>query len=166
MIAHRLSFEDTTISDHDGELQGYIARMEAGDVDIDLLRRIALFCIANPAADPSSPMSPDLDYPGSPSPFVDSSSVPNLHSDIWERNNNSDRFLNALIQCLNPLKVIPLSSRCFYFHSYHLSRARRNSSTGSSSYGKCWKTRRLISKATKQIYFLPCSEYVIATSLT
>ncbi|KAK0242520.1 clasp N terminal-domain-containing protein [Armillaria nabsnona] len=104
LIAHRLSFEDATISDHDGELQGYIARMEAGDVDIDLLRRIALFCIANPAADPSSPMSPDLDYPGSPSPFVDPSSVPNLHSDIWERNNNSDRFLNALIQCLNPLK--------------------------------------------------------------
>ncbi|KAK0468105.1 clasp N terminal-domain-containing protein [Desarmillaria tabescens] len=104
LIAHRLSFEDATSSDHEKELQGYIARMEAGDVDVDLLRRIALFCIANPAAEPSSPMSPDLGYPGSPSPFASSSSVPNLHSDIWERNNNSDRFLNALIQCLDPLK--------------------------------------------------------------
>ncbi|KAK0206302.1 clasp N terminal-domain-containing protein [Desarmillaria ectypa] len=100
LIAHRLSFEDAATSDHEGELRGYIARMEAGDVDINLLRRIALFCITNPAAEPSSP---HLGYPGSPSPFV-SSSVPNLHSDIWERNNNSDRFLNAFIQCLNPLK--------------------------------------------------------------
>ncbi|KAG7448982.1 uncharacterized protein BT62DRAFT_963764 [Guyanagaster necrorhizus] len=104
LIAHCLSFEDATISDHEGELKGYISRMKSGDVDVDLLRRIALFCIANPVADPSSPMSPELGYSGSPSPFVSSSFVSNLHSDIWERNHNSDRFLNALIQCLNPLK--------------------------------------------------------------
>ncbi|KAF9046047.1 hypothetical protein BDZ89DRAFT_1099459 [Hymenopellis radicata] len=88
------------------ELQAYIARMDAEDVNVDLLQKVALFCMANPVTDASSPTSTDFGYPGSPSPFSNGlTAVPNLHSDVWETDRNFDRLFKCLVQFLDPLKT-------------------------------------------------------------
>ncbi len=80
--------------------------MEADDVNVDLLQKVAHFCMANPVTDASSPTSTDFGYPGSPSPFSTGLiAVPNLHSDVWETDRNFDRLFMCLIQFLDPLKV-------------------------------------------------------------
>ena len=106
MVAQADRLEDTQPRAGLPELRSYLARMESGDVDIDLLQKLALFCMANPVSSPSSPTGTDYGYFGSPTPFASSSgSVPNLHADIWETDKNFDRLIKCLVQYVEPQKV-------------------------------------------------------------
>lgn len=105
MVAQASRLEDTQPPAGLPELKSCIARLESGDVDIDLLQKLALFCMANPVSDPSSPMSADYGFPGSPTPFASAGSVTNLYADIWESEKNFDRLFKALVQFVESEKV-------------------------------------------------------------
>jgi CLIP-associating protein 1/2 len=107
VIGHGTPLKATEPSDRVQALQGYITALENGDADIRVLQKLALLCSENPVAEtPSPPLSPDFEYPNSPSPFLESSrSLMSLHSDIWDHNKNFERLFNALIQFLDPMKA-------------------------------------------------------------
>ncbi|KAJ7638613.1 clasp N terminal-domain-containing protein [Roridomyces roridus] len=91
-------------ADRTQELQSYIEMLENSDVDVAVLKKLALLSVENPAVDSvSSPLSPDFGYPASPSPFMNPSrSLPSLHADMWGKNKNFDRLFNALLAFLQP----------------------------------------------------------------
>lgn len=90
------------------KLQGltrYVTALETGVADVHTLKKLALLCIENPIHDPSSPLSPSLSFPLSPSPLPDSVRVRLLHSNMWTEGRLFDRMVGALIQFLKPEKV-------------------------------------------------------------
>jgi CLIP-associating protein 1/2 len=95
-------------SDKVHELQGYIAAVVNGDPGTQVLQKIVLLCMENLVTEPPSPPpSPGLELPTSPSPFTPPSrSLPSLHGNLWGVNKNFDRLFNALMQFLDPAKVI------------------------------------------------------------
>jgi CLIP-associating protein 1/2 len=103
------------------ELQGYIADVVNGDPGSQVLQKLALLCLENPVTEsPSPPPSPGLDLPTSPSPFILSSrSLPSLHGNLWDASKNFDRLFNALMQFLDPTKVIANSVTDDAQHSSH-----------------------------------------------
>lgn len=108
-------------SDTAQELQDYIAAVVNGNPETQVLQKLALLCSENPVTEPPSPPpSPGLDLPTSPSPFIPTSrSLPSLSGNLWDANKNIDRLFNALIQFLDPTKVIAyyFIDTQFSFHS-------------------------------------------------
>jgi CLIP-associating protein 1/2 len=93
-------------SDRVQELQAHVAAVVNGDPGTKVLQKLALLCLENPVTEPPSPpLSPDLDLVASPSPF-NPQSLPSLHSEMWDANKNFDRLFRALMQFLDPAKVI------------------------------------------------------------
>ena len=95
------------------DLQNYIAAVINGDPGIEVLQKLALVCLENPVTEPPSPPpSPSLNLPTSPSPFTPlSGSLQSLHDNIWGVDRNFDHLFNALMQFLDPAKVI-----CLFHH--------------------------------------------------
>lgn len=84
------------------QLPGFIAALEAGTADAELLKQVVYFCIAHPAT--SGPLSPvSTGFPGSPSPFF--SSRPGAGggtSDVWADDKVFGKFFGALKEYLTP----------------------------------------------------------------
>lgn len=97
MFAQAQLSEGTQPRDGLPQLKSYLDRLEIGDVDIDLLKKLATFCILNPAAAPLSPSSADFAaprYPKSTSP-----------AEVWEKDRSFERMFKALVDFLEPSKV-------------------------------------------------------------
>lgn len=106
MLAQRVPTGFTEPSDKVQELQNHIDTLISGEPSVQILQKLALFCLENPSAGSSSPPSPAIGHPGSPSPFTATSrSLPSLYSDIWDTNKNFERLFNALMQFLEPTRV-------------------------------------------------------------
>lgn len=107
MVAQGTPLKAMDSSNRVQELQGYITSLADGAPGIQVLKKLVLLCLENPAAESSSPPpSPVFGLPSSPSPLVTSSrTLPSLHADIWDANKNFERLFNALIQFLEPTRV-------------------------------------------------------------
>ncbi|TFK76116.1 hypothetical protein BDN72DRAFT_786492 [Pluteus cervinus] len=82
------------------DVKQYIAELESTEAGVEVLQKVALLCIENPAAE--EPSSPGLGYPLSPSPFIGSShSMHALHSEMWDQDRNFERLFRALVQYLD-----------------------------------------------------------------
>ncbi|KAF8665624.1 hypothetical protein AX16_000079 [Volvariella volvacea WC 439] len=95
-------------SNKESELKIYIEQLSREEVDVQVLKQLALLSVENPTAENGTPpMSPDFSsYPLSPSPFIGSSrSIPSLHSEMWEKDKNFEKLFNALLQYLDPTKT-------------------------------------------------------------
>ncbi|KAF7965882.1 hypothetical protein HWV62_32610 [Athelia sp. TMB] len=103
LIDHGTPLKAIEPYDRTQELRGFITALEQGQVTIRVLQKVALLCIENPVADPSSPTSP-FSTPASPSPF-EARKIPPLHADIWTKDKNFERLFNALVTFLDPSRV-------------------------------------------------------------
>ncbi|CAK5276018.1 unnamed protein product [Mycena citricolor] len=107
LLAQKSTATERVETDRGEELLSYITALEAGEADVGTLKKLILLAIENPAADAvSSPLSPEFNFPSSPSPFGNTSHhVPPLHSDIWAQNRSFDRLINALLAFMQPTKT-------------------------------------------------------------
>ena len=110
VVGQTTSLKTREATDEVQDLQDYVAAVANGDPGIEVLQKLALMCSENPVADPPSPPpSPGLNLPTSPSPLVPpSGSLSSLHGSLWGVNRNFDHLFNALMQFLDPTKVIRL----------------------------------------------------------
>lgn len=106
VIAQGSPLKAAETSDRIQELQRYISLLENGSADVHTLQKLVLLCAENPVAEPFSPLSPDSEFPSSPSPFIDNSrSIPSLYSDLWDNNKNFEKLFRALMEFLVPTRV-------------------------------------------------------------
>lgn len=103
VIEHGTPLKAVDSSKRTAELEGFINALEQPPVGVRVLQKLALLCIENPVADPSSPAS-NLSLPSSPSPF-ETREIPPLHKDIWTQDKRFQRLFNALIAFLEPSRV-------------------------------------------------------------
>jgi len=91
----------------EGALQEVVEALEKGTADVALLKRAALFCVANPAIDPLSPLSISNSFSASSSPFLASTSTlgGTSASGIWAHEKNFGRLFAALRQFLHSQTV-------------------------------------------------------------
>ena len=100
-------------SDRQEQLEGFIAALEhghgPGDCDVPVLRKLALFCRANPANEPLSPISPDFSAAGPlgpPSSFGGGArTLAGFRTDLWARGKAFERLFAALVLYLDPGRV-------------------------------------------------------------
>lgn len=107
------------------ELENYIALLENGGADSNVLQKLVFICLENPALDALSPLSPESVYPMSPSPFTSSLSAPALQDDLWEKNKTFDKFLSSLIGYLVSAQVCPFYLRKVKVDSYGFHRTNQ-----------------------------------------
>jgi len=87
-------------------LERAISALESGEAGVETLKQLALTCLENTARDLlSSPLSPDVGLPSSPTPLSALRPLPSLHADIWEKNRTFDRFFKALLSYLQFTRV-------------------------------------------------------------
>ena len=146
------------------ELKTYILALEQGDAGVHILKKIALLSSEHPSTDPASP-SNSSGLPGSPSPFFSShSSIPSLHTEIWDMDRNFDRLFKALQTYCIATKVKLLTPRS-YLSDKTIS-PKKSLNMHSLYFGKFWKTRGPISKDAKQRFLKCCLQFAIAVMPT
>ncbi|EGO01747.1 hypothetical protein SERLA73DRAFT_166267 [Serpula lacrymans var. lacrymans S7.3] len=90
------------------ELESYITALGEGTADVSVLQKLAQLCMSNPASesDATSPLSPGLGLPLSPSPFISvARPLPPFIPDLWTKDKSFSRLLNALFDYLKPSRV-------------------------------------------------------------
>ncbi|KIY67338.1 hypothetical protein CYLTODRAFT_490690 [Cylindrobasidium torrendii FP15055 ss-10] len=80
------------------QLKSYLDQLECGEVDIEVLQQVAIYCILHPSTEPS-PMSGEFG-----SPFNSIESIPSLHAEMWDTDRTFDRLFKVVGQVLDPAK--------------------------------------------------------------
>ncbi|KAI0030224.1 clasp N terminal-domain-containing protein [Vararia minispora EC-137] len=88
----------------EGTLEEIVDMLDKKTADVALLKRAALFCVANPAIDPLSPLSVSNSFPANPSPFIASPALKagSVMSGIWAQDKNFTRLFGALKRFVQP----------------------------------------------------------------